>query len=173
MIPFESVAMTTNDIVNGRWKSAATRIARDGLHAAGEIGDMFSYVTFAPLAVLKAGAGLGVPNWLSDPVSNLLTNPIEDALDKTGAINPKDTYDVNKDGQIDRSLRFMYSLQTIAKSLNIPQSKVLSEMKKMVPVRRLGKPEEYGYLISFLASNKAAYINGTAIPIDGGLLKSI
>ena len=26
----------------------------------------------------------------------------------------------NKDGQIDRSLRFMYSLQTIAKSLNIP-----------------------------------------------------
>ena len=60
-----------------------------------------------------------------------------------------------------------------AKSLNVPQSKVLSEMKKMVPARRLGKPEEYGYLISFLASNKAAYINGTAIPIDGGLLKSI
>ncbi len=60
-----------------------------------------------------------------------------------------------------------------AKSLNVPQSKVLLEMKKMVPARRLGKPEEYGYLISFLASNKAAYINGTAIPIDGGLLKSI
>jgi len=60
-----------------------------------------------------------------------------------------------------------------AKSLNVPQSKVLSEMKKMVPAGRLGKPEEYGYLISFLASNKASYINGTAIPIDGGLLKSI
>ena len=45
-------------------------------------------------------------------------------------------------------------------------------MKEMVPVNRLGIPEEYGYLVSFLASNKAAYINGTAIPIDGGLLKS-
>ena len=99
--PFESVAMTTNDIVNGRWKSAATRIGRDGLHAVGEIGDMFGYITVAPLAVLKAGAGLDVPNWLSDPVSNLLTNPLEAALDRTGAINSKDTYDVNKDGQID------------------------------------------------------------------------
>ena len=60
-----------------------------------------------------------------------------------------------------------------AKSLNISESKVLSEMKKMVPANRLGKPEEYGYLVAFLASNNAAYINGTAIPIDGGLLKSV
>ena len=59
-----------------------------------------------------------------------------------------------------------------AKSLNISESQVLLAMKEMVPVNRLGIPEEYGYLVSFLASNKAAYINGTAIPIDGGLLKS-
>jgi len=60
-----------------------------------------------------------------------------------------------------------------AKSLNISESQVLSAMKEMVPVNRLGKPEEYGYLVAFLVSNKAAYINGIAIPIDGGLLKSI
>ena len=59
-----------------------------------------------------------------------------------------------------------------AKSLNISESQVLLAMKEKVPVNRLGMPEEYGYLVSFLASNKAAYINGTAIPIDGGLLKS-
>ena len=38
----------------------------------------------------------------------------------------------------------------------------------MTPARRIGKTEEVGYLISFLASDKAAFINGTAIPIDGG-----
>ena len=45
-------------------------------------------------------------------------------------------------------------------------------MKSLVPVSRLGRPEEYGYLISFLSSDNAAYINGASIPIDGGLLKS-
>ncbi|MGI9550260.1 MAG: SDR family oxidoreductase, partial [Aurantibacter sp.] len=30
-----------------------------------------------------------------------------------------------------------------------------------------------GYLVAFLASDKAAYITGTQIPIDGGLLKSL
>ena len=45
-------------------------------------------------------------------------------------------------------------------------------MKSLVPVNRLGKIEEYGYLVSFLSSDKAEYINGASIPIDGGLLKS-
>jgi len=36
------------------------------------------------------------------------------------------------------------------------------------PARRLGKTEEVGYLIAFLASDKAAFINGVSIPIDGG-----
>ena len=60
-----------------------------------------------------------------------------------------------------------------AKNLNISENQILSLMKKMIPVNRLGKPEEYGYLVAFLASNKAAYINGISIPIDGGLLKSL
>jgi 3-oxoacyl-[acyl-carrier protein] reductase len=41
-----------------------------------------------------------------------------------------------------------------------------------VPAARLGHPEEYGDLVAFLCSNRAAYITGTVIPIDGGLLHS-
>lgn len=41
-----------------------------------------------------------------------------------------------------------------------------------VPARRLGTPEEYGDLVAFLCSKRAAYITGTTIPIDGGLLRS-
>ena len=59
-----------------------------------------------------------------------------------------------------------------SKSLNISETEVLEKMKSLVPTSRLGRPEEYGYLISFLSSDNAAYINGTSIPIDGGLLKS-
>ena len=59
-----------------------------------------------------------------------------------------------------------------SKSLNISETEVLEKMKSLVPASRLGRPEEYGYLISFLSSDNAAYINGASIPIDGGLLKS-
>ena len=59
-----------------------------------------------------------------------------------------------------------------SKSLNISETEVLEKMKTLVPASRLGRPEEYGYLISFLSSYNAAYINGASIPIDGGLLKS-
>jgi 3-oxoacyl-[acyl-carrier protein] reductase len=41
-----------------------------------------------------------------------------------------------------------------------------------VPARRLGTPEEYGDLVAFLCSERAAYVTGTVIPIDGGLLRS-
>lgn len=44
--------------------------------------------------------------------------------------------------------------------------------RREVPAARLGLPEEYGDLVAFLCSNSAAYITGTVIPIDGGLLHS-
>ena len=59
-----------------------------------------------------------------------------------------------------------------SKSLNISEDEVLEKMKSLVPINRLGKTEEYGYLVSFLSSDKASYINGASIPIDGGLLRS-
>lgn len=44
--------------------------------------------------------------------------------------------------------------------------------REEVPAGRLGTPEEYGDLVAFLCSDRAAYITGTVIPLDGGLLRS-
>jgi 3-oxoacyl-[acyl-carrier protein] reductase len=41
-----------------------------------------------------------------------------------------------------------------------------------VPAGRLGNPEEYADLVAFLCSERASYITGTVIPIDGGMLRS-
>ena len=41
-----------------------------------------------------------------------------------------------------------------------------------VPAGRLGTPEEYGDLVAFLCSERAAYLTGAVIPLDGGLLRS-
>jgi 3-oxoacyl-[acyl-carrier protein] reductase len=45
--------------------------------------------------------------------------------------------------------------------------------REEVPAGRLGQPEEYGDLVAFLCSERAAYITGTVIPIDGGLMRSV
>lgn len=43
------------------------------------------------------------------------------------------------------------------------------ELKKMIPLNRFGEAEEVAELVSFLASEKAAYITGEVININGGL----
>ena len=47
--------------------------------------------------------------------------------------------------------------------------KELEEIKMQIPVRRIGDPEDIGHLVTFLCSDKASYINGANIPIDGGV----
>jgi NAD(P)-dependent dehydrogenase (short-subunit alcohol dehydrogenase family) len=42
------------------------------------------------------------------------------------------------------------------------------ELNKTYPLGRMGKPEEVANLVLFLASDEAAFITGTEIPIDGG-----
>lgn len=42
-----------------------------------------------------------------------------------------------------------------------------------IPLGRFGEPSEVGDLVCFLASERAAYLSGTVIPIDGGLTRSL
>lgn len=42
-----------------------------------------------------------------------------------------------------------------------------------IPARRLGEPRELGDLVAFLCSSRGAYVNGTHIPVDGGLHRGL
>ena len=42
-----------------------------------------------------------------------------------------------------------------------------------IPCGRLGRPEEIGDLVAFLASERAGYITGTAIAVDGGAIRGL
>lgn len=57
------------------------------------------------------------------------------------------------------------------------QGKSVEEIVKnssaSIPLRRYGEPEEYGNVVAFLASNKASYITGTMVRVDGGMIQSV
>jgi 3-oxoacyl-[acyl-carrier protein] reductase len=42
-----------------------------------------------------------------------------------------------------------------------------------VPLRRLGSPREIGDVVAFLCSDRAAYVSGAVIPVDGGLTRGL
>lgn len=54
-------------------------------------------------------------------------------------------------------------------AMGIPD-KILSGMIDRTPVKRLGKPSEVADTYVFLASDRAAFINGAVISVDGGLV---
>lgn len=62
-------------------------------------------------------------------------------------------------------------IQANAKGISLEEN--LKLMTQEIPAGRLGKPDEFGYLVTFLASDYSAYITGTNISIDGGLIKSL
>ena len=55
----------------------------------------------------------------------------------------------------------------------IKYEKAIEDMEKDIPLHRIGTPEELATLACFLASEKASYITGTTIQVDGGLLRGL
>jgi 3-oxoacyl-[acyl-carrier protein] reductase len=60
-----------------------------------------------------------------------------------------------------------------ARAQKISEEEALRRMANLIPVGRLGTPEEFGAVAAFLASPLAAYVTGSLIRIDGGLTRSI
>ena len=48
-------------------------------------------------------------------------------------------------------------------------AKILEGLKRAIPMKRLGTPEDYPGVVAFLASDDAGYITGQTISVSGGL----
>jgi len=61
----------------------------------------------------------------------------------------------------------------MAEKQGISASEFRGKWEKEIPMGRLGEPHEFAAVVAFLASERASYITGTSIQVDGGWIKSL
>jgi 3-oxoacyl-[acyl-carrier protein] reductase len=50
---------------------------------------------------------------------------------------------------------------------------VFADWTRQIPAGRIGTPQEFAAVVAFLASERASYVNGTSIAVDGGMVRSL
>ncbi|HUI54224.1 MAG TPA: SDR family oxidoreductase [Bryobacteraceae bacterium] len=67
--------------------------------------------------------------------------------------------------------RLMSLAGTLAKKQGVTPKEIEDRWASQTPLQRVGQPEEFANLVVFLASERASYITGVSIAVDGGIVK--
>lgn len=60
-----------------------------------------------------------------------------------------------------------------AEKAGTTQEEILAEDARAIPMGRLGTPQEFANVVTFIASPAASYVTGTTLQVDGGNVKSL
>lgn len=72
-----------------------------------------------------------------------------------------------------RTARLDGLASSISARTNVKAEEVFASWAREIPAGRIGTPEEFAGVVAFLASERASYVNGTSIAVDGGLVRSL
>jgi 3-oxoacyl-[acyl-carrier protein] reductase len=72
-----------------------------------------------------------------------------------------------------RTQRVEELAKATAEREGISVEEVTNRQRASIPMGRLGEPREFAALAAFLASDRASYITGTSIQVDGGWIRSL
>jgi len=61
----------------------------------------------------------------------------------------------------------------MAEKQGITPADFIARWEQEIPARRIGEPREFAALAAFLVSERASFITGTSIPVDGGWIKAL
>jgi 3-oxoacyl-[acyl-carrier protein] reductase len=67
--------------------------------------------------------------------------------------------------------RLMSLADRLAAKEGVAAQEIVGRWAAQTPLRRVGQPEEFANLVVFLASERASYITGSSIAVDGGIIK--
>ena len=72
-----------------------------------------------------------------------------------------------------RTDRVVELAQAVAERSGASAKDAFAKWEKEIPMGRLGEPREFAALAAFLASERASYITGSSIAVDGGWIRSL
>jgi 3-oxoacyl-[acyl-carrier protein] reductase len=139
-----------------------TRLAIPGMKAArwGRIVNIVSLSTKSvlPGSVLSTAGRLGVigmAKLLADEVAsfNVTVNNVASGMILTDRVRQ-----ISVEPRLEKGM---------------DEQAALDEISQTIPAKRVGQPAELAALVAFLASERAAYITGATVPVDGGIVRSI
>ena len=62
---------------------------------------------------------------------------------------------------------------TLAEKENVDPAAIRGRWEAEIPMGRLGRPEEFAAVAAFLVSERASYVTGTSVAVDGGWIRSL
>ena len=72
-----------------------------------------------------------------------------------------------------RTKRLEQLAAAVAERAGIRPEEAFLDWERDIPMGRIGSPDEFAGLVAFLASERASYITGVSIPVDGGAVRSL
>ena len=72
-----------------------------------------------------------------------------------------------------RTDRVEHLARTVSEKSGTAKADAFAKWEREIPMGRLGEPREFAALAAFLASERASYITGSSIAVDGGWIKSL
>lgn len=63
--------------------------------------------------------------------------------------------------------------EMMAEKQGISAGEFRGKWEKEIPMGRLGEPREFAAMVAFLASERASYVTGTSVQVDGGWIRSL
>jgi 3-oxoacyl-[acyl-carrier protein] reductase len=153
-------------------------------HQSVEMALMF-FIRMSREAVphMKSGGWGRIVNVLASSVYQPIENLVTSGVTRMGAVAfAKSLADeVGRDNILVNNVapgylltdRMMHIFEVRSENTGANVEDLLQAHSDTIPVGRLGRPEELGDLVTFLASEKNSYTTGATILVDGGVVRSV
>jgi 3-oxoacyl-[acyl-carrier protein] reductase len=72
-----------------------------------------------------------------------------------------------------RTDRLVELASRLSQQEGVPAESIYARWTSQIPMGRLGEPSEFASVVAFLCSEKASYVTGTCLQVDGGIVKGV